>query len=156
MGKSLIIKGADFSANGIQEDLSLDITSLVSSCFYARKAIGSLNGAGVSDNAKRCCVCLFDFAEQGLDLSPYSKIVMTVKNGFDYVFATGSGSTWTRWDGATAETDFTWATDNQVAEATIDANTGTMNANFRYDDNTTEFPTTTELTDIVESIVLVP
>lgn len=159
MGKSLVIKGADFSANGIQETVNLDITSLLSSYFQPGKSIGSFPDATGSTNAKRCDLPATLFSTIGVDISEYSKIVVTIKNGFDYVFGTGPlvsvATNWQGWDGDTGGKSFAWVTGNQQATATVDTTTLAMSLNLRYDDNTTEFANTTVLTDIVDSIVLV-
>ena len=158
MGKSLIIKGADFSANGIQETVILDITSRLSSIFEPRISIGSFFGSG-NPNEKRCCIRAFTFESIGVDISKYSKIKVSVKNGYDYVFGTGPtpgvADGWQGWDGETGGQKFTWTIDNQMAEASVDNTTLAMSLNFRYDDDTTAFSESTALTDIVESIVLV-
>ena len=85
---------------------------------------------------------------------------MKVKNGFDYLLGTtpalGQTSDAKGWDGSTPVASFAWVTTNQMAVATVDNTTLVINANFRYDDNTTEFSATVELTDIVDSIKLIP
>lgn len=164
MGKSLIIKGADFSANGIQEDLFLDITTLVAPKFLPQHSISGFAslGTNASSNAKRCCVGAFLFSGIGVDISKYSKIELTIKSGFDYVFGTGplpgspSGANWQGWSGENGGQAFAWVTANQKAIATVDATTLAISMNLRHDDNTTEFPSDTVLTDIVESIILYP
>ena len=159
MGKSLVIKGADFSANGIKENN--DITALLSSLFLpciSLTALSTAQGMG-SLNTKRCCIYAKTFASLGIDINEYSKIVVSVKQGYDYVFGTGPtpgvDSGWQGWDGETGGQIFSWVTDNQEAVATIDNTTLSMSLNLRYDDNTTEFSENTVLTDIVDSIVLV-
>lgn len=157
MGKSLIIKGADFSANGISEEL--DITSLISDDFQAQKALNSFYGA-VTANTKRCCIKPTTFASLGIDISEYSYIKVTVKSGYDYVFGTGvapaSSTGWQGWNGSTGGKTFEWVTTNQVATATVGQTTLSMCLNLRYDDNTTEFSSSAVITDIVESIILIP
>ena len=161
MGKSLVIKGADFSANGIPETLpSLDITSLLSAYFQPCKSLGSLQDNSGNENTKRCCIPSMYFSTIGVDISDYSQIVVTLKNGYDYVFGTGpvigTSTNWQGWNGETGGQTFGWVTGNQQAVATVDATTLAISLNLRYDDNTTEFSNTTALTDIVDSIVLVP
>lgn len=163
MGKSLVIKGADFSANGIPESLpSLDITSILanSGLFQAGKSLGSFQDASGAANAKRCCFPAQRFSDFGIDISQYGKIEVTIKNGYDYVFGTGpvpgSSAGWQGWNGETGGQGFSWITNDQKGVATIDSTTLAMSLNLRYDDNTTEFPESTVLTDIVDSIVLIP
>lgn len=159
MGKSLIIKGADFSANGIQEDLFLDITSLVAPKFFPRYSIGGFAVTEANSNDARCCVKAFLFSDIGVDISKYSKIELTIKSGFDYVFGTGPipgspNANWQGWSGENGGQAFTWVTANQKAIATVDATTLAISINLRHDDNTTSFSSNTVLTDIVESIIL--
>ena len=163
MGKSLVIKGADFSANGIPESLPpLDITAIVrdSSRFHPGNSIGSLYSTTPSPNTKRCCIVATRFLYLGIDISQYTKIEVTIKSGYDYVFGTGIAPDvadgWQGWDGETGGQSFAWVTGNQKGIATVDNTTLSFTLNLRYDDNTTEFSESTVLTDIVDSIVLVP
>ena len=160
MGKSLIIKGADFSVNGIPEVLPpTDITNLLlqSGMFLAQTSLGQFNGL-TTHNAKRCCLLPVNFENIGIDISEYTKIEVNIKNGFDYVFGTGPSSLynddWQGWSGETGGQQFAWVTDDQKAIASVDNTTLCMSLNLRYDDNTTEFSANTVLTDIVESVLL--
>lgn len=162
MGKSLIIKGADFSANGIQENISLDITSILaaSPSWKPQYSLRGLdNTAGPDSNQSRCCFVATTFASLGIDITGYKKLIFTVKPGFDYVFATGpqpnNGSVnWQSWDGAEGGHGFVWVSGNQQAIATLDNTTLAISFNLRYDNNTTTFGANTVLTDIVESVEL--
>lgn len=163
MGKSLVIKGADFSANGIPETLPpLDITTDVmnSGCFLPCKTLGSLYLGTANPNAKRCCIVPTLFNHFGIDISQYTKIEVTIKPGYDYVFGTGiapnNAEGWQGWSGETGGQTFAWVTNNQKGIATVDNTTLAFSLNLRYDDNTTEFSQSTVLTDIVESIILIP
>lgn len=163
MGKSLIIKGADFSANGIQETLpSLDITEIVASsaAYNADISIGSYQDKNGTPNTKRCCVVATSFSTWGIDVSQFSKIEVTIKQGYDYVFGLGTtpgnSANWYGWNKGEKVALFNWVTDNQKEVVSLDNTMLAMSLNLRHDDNTTTFPETTALTDIVESIVLVP
>lgn len=158
MGKSLIIKGADFSANGIAE--RKDITSLLSTYFFAKRSLGRFSGS-TAVNAARCCVFPFTFSAIGIDISQFSKIEVNIKSGYDYVFGTGpqpsnNDTGWQGWDGNVGGQAFAWVTANQQGVATIDSTVLAMSLNLRHDDNTTPFADTTVLTDIVDSVVLIP
>ena len=163
MGKSLVIKGADFSANGIPETLpSLDITQIVanSGSFKVGFSLSQFQDSGGNSNSKRCCIVATRFSDWGIDISQFSKIEITIKDGYDYVFGTGpvpsTGNGWQGWNGEHGLQPFNWITTNQKATATINSTTLSMSLNLRYDDNTTDFSESTVLTDIVDSIVLVP
>lgn len=158
MGKSLIIKGADFSENGIQEDVSLDITALFASHFVPQQALSKFYNQSGSANTRRCCVPAITFASLGVDLTPYSKIVVTYKDGYDYVLGTGpvpgTATGWQGWSGSTGGQTFGWATTNQQAIISIDNTVLAISMNVRYDDDTTTFTDQAAITDMVESIVL--
>lgn len=121
MGKSLIIKGADFSANGISENVPLDITSLVSQSekWIPRKRITDLSGTNVQADNYKCCLQRFDI-DSVPNSSNYSKIRITFAEGLNYVFSIGTGSSasnYVRVTGIdTTNTDFDWTTDNLVGE----------------------------------------
>lgn len=137
----------------------IDITASLSSSFVPRKAIGQFSATYASANTKRCCIPATLFSALNIDVQEYSEIQLTIKNGYDYVFATGpvpgNATDWQGWNGSTGTQEFAWVTDNQKAIATIDSTVLAMSLNLRYDDNTTEFPATTHLADIVDSILLV-
>lgn len=158
MGKSLIIKGADFSANGINK--TVDITTLLSGYFHAQSSIGRFDMTMYYPNEKRCCVRAFLFSEIGIDISGFSQIVVNIKPGYDYVFGTGptpdNPNSWHGWNGNIGVQDFVWITENQQGVATIDSTTLGMSLNLRHDDDTTTFDPAIELTDIVDSVSLIP
>lgn len=160
MGRKLIIKGADFSANSITEEL--DITAIVaaSDSYQAQYSLAGFHTTSPTSNAKRCCVKATLFSTWGINVSKYSKLEVVIKSGYDYVFGTGQtpgvDTNWQGWSGTTGGQTFSWVTGNQKAVATLGENDLAMSLNLRYDDNTTEFSASTALTDIVESIKLIP
>lgn len=163
MGKSLVIKDADFSVNGIPESLPpLNITTIVSDFnrFFPQKSLGVFQDIFGNYNTKRCCVGATRFSTLGIDISKYSKIEVTIKSGYDYVFGTGvapgNSEGWQGWNGGTGGQSFAWITGNQKGIATVDSTTLSFSLNLRYDDNTIEFLDSTVLTDIVDSIILIP
>lgn len=160
MGKSLVIKGADFSENGIREDVSVNITSLFASHFVPQQALSKFQNQNGSANTKRCCVPAVTFATLGVDITQYSTIVVTYKNGFDYVLGTGpvpgTATNWQGWNGTSGGQAFGWVTTNQQATITIDSTVLAISMNIRYDDDTTTFESTAVITDMVDSIILYP
>lgn len=159
MGKSLIIKGADFSANGIQEDVSVDITSLFAPFFQPQKGIRGFDEDVSEDSTKRCCIPAMLFSTIGVDIANYSKVEINIKTGFDYACGTGAvpGQTgWQGWNGDVGGQLFAWVTTNQRAIVTVDATTLGISLNLRYDNDAADFSNNTVLTDVVESIILYP
>ena len=158
MGKSLIIKGADFSTNGINETVELDITSLVDTATSNWSPQGGVNAfvaASSISNTKRCAVVRLSIGSLVPNLSHYSKIRIDVKNGFDFVLGMCRDSTnlstatsWFRLNGTdTTNRNFAWVTDNQYAEVDVSAEMY-ITGNLRYDDDTTTFESTTKFSDI--------
>ena len=158
MGKSLIIKGADFSTNGILETVELDITSLVDAStgdWFPQRAVNAFVSTSPSSNTQRCAVVRLSIGSLVPNLSQYQKIRVDVKNGFDFVLAMcrdsanlSTATSWFRLDGTnTSNRNFTWVTDKQYAEVDVSAEMY-ITGNFRYDDNTTTFERTTKFSDI--------
>ena len=147
MGKSLIIKGADFSANGIQEDISLDITGLVAESvgrWYPRRRITTLAGNTVVDDNYKSCVARFDLSTVP-NYELYSKIRITFADNLNYVFSIGIGTDnagFVRVTGIdTTATNFVWTTDNHIGEIAINENRIIININIRIGAGTSEtFP----------------
>ena len=162
MGKSLIIKGADFSVNGIPETpSSLDITALVgaSGCWYPQSRIGGLNPSGTYSDTKRCCIFRFLLSTVP-GIENYQKIRVSIKSGFDYVLDIGvdggGDAAFVRVTGIdTYDTSFNWVTDNQVAEIAI-GNRNRIDMNIRFDDNTTTFPSDADISDYMVIELLNP
>lgn len=162
MGKSLVIKGADFSANGIQEEITIDITATVAASpnFHAR---GRLNGSLYAgpyyvEDSKRCCLVPTLFTDLNVDISQFSQMVITLKDGYDYIIGTGtapgSAPGWQSWAGSQGGGGYEWVTDgSKVVTVTLDATTLAMSMNLRYHVDA-DFPQSTVLTDIIQSIVL--
>lgn len=160
MGKSLVIKGADFSANGIPETIpAYNITALVaeSGCWYPRNRVADLNAYSKISSTNRSCILRYDL-DSVTGIENYSKIRITFAIGIDYVFGFGQDgvtSSFIRVTGInTSDTEFGWVTDNQVAEYEIGIR-DILNINIRFDDNTTDFPENAILSDYM-TIELVP
>lgn len=153
MGKSLIIKGADFSANGIQESVELDISSLVdaSGNFYPCAAVNSFGAAAGTANTARCELLRLSIAALVADLTPYSKIRIDIKSGYDFALGMCRSSdfgTWFKLDGTSdSGGSLSWVTDKQYAEVSVSP-AMYITGNFRHDDNTTTFSNTTKFSDI--------
>lgn len=154
MGKSLIIKGADFSANGIQESVELDITTLVQNSgeFDVRMKVGAFWSSGPTGDITRCSLTRLSIPEL-TDISGYSKLRIDINTGYDYVLgvcrnsSVDTQSSWSQLNG-TSDTggSFAWVTDNQFVEVDLSP-IMYITGNFRLDDNGI-FPTSTVLSDI--------
>lgn len=122
MGKALIIKGADFSENGLVPQV-FDITSLISNSgdYYPLYAIGGFGATNPvsGGNNKRCCLTSVELSTL-MDSSQYKKIRMEMKPGFEFVFGTGpelnTTTGWEGWKGSTGGQTFSWVTDTNFVE----------------------------------------
>lgn len=164
MGKRLIIKGADFTANSIDteplEPIDGDtMLALLPTYFQARV---SLNGstttsgeipASTTANTKRSCVFaadLSDYAAYG-----YTKITINFTSGFDFVLGIGTTNASAEYySGDCVAGTFTWVTSSQTASCPLSRTKKYLYINFRYDDNTTLMPTNGQVSDYITSIVL--
>ena len=163
MGKSLIIKGADFSANSIPPDEALDITQIVadSPAWAPQYAIAQLQGGGQNSNTTRCCINMF-LLSLVPDFAQYRKLQIEFMPGYDYVMGISSDFTSAntyrvKGDEAYDQT-FSWVSNNQKAVASLtynDLNIATFSLNIRYDNNTTSFPADAKLSDYM-TIKLLP
>lgn len=150
MGKSLVIKGADFS--GVAVENVLDFTQNVPAAnkWFPQNTIQALYSSESDPNGARSCVCRFDVTSiQGYE--DYSKIRLTVRSGFDYVFAIGDSTNvvsdehWQRITGnGTHDSIFNWVTDNQQAIGEIKRY---INVNIKFDDGVTNFPQNAKIED---------
>lgn len=150
MGKKLIIKGADFSANAIH-DVTMSLMPILD--FYANKAYQG-GGSGFSPNpptltnAKRCAAfCNFASVASG-----YNKISMQIKTGYQFVFGIGVGTTGNYYKGDGVETEFTWAEDTSYVEVPLNGRT-ILNINLRKSDDS-NMSNTTVASDIIDYIML--
>lgn len=153
MGKSLIIKGADFSANGIKETVITDVTNAAeaSGDFFPDSFVSAFNFDTPSASDTRCCIIKLDIANLVEDITQYDKMRIEIKDGFDYVLGIlrESEGTWHRMDGdSESATDFVWVTNNQYVEVPT-SQYMLITGNLRYDDNTTTFASTTKLSDLM-------
>ena len=156
MGKSLIIKGADFSANGIHDAVILDITSLVdaSTKFYPKAAVSSFTSGTTSSNSTRCALLQLSISALVPDLSPYSKIRIDINSGYDFAMGMcrsqsgqSSSSNWFKLDGDNSSGgSFAWVTDKQYAEVDVSSEMY-ITGNIRHDDNETEFGDSAKFSD---------
>ncbi len=155
MGKSLIVKGADFSANGM--DLSYDITSLASSAWYPRYALNYIGGKTKTQNNKRCCVQQFELSNVP-NISNYTKIRIIFAEDINYVMTIGTGtndySGYIRVTGIdTYDTTFAWVADNSVAEIELNDARHILNVNVKFSAGG-DFPTNAKIEDYMRIILL--
>lgn len=146
MGKQIILKGADFSANA----LVLNIADVVSDDFFQKYALGTAWGTKQASNT-RCCVLLADLSQY---VGAFHKIKVTLNNGFDYVAAMGSQNSGVFFKGNEQVVTFAWVTDYEYVIMPLSEKMPYLSLNLRYEDNTTEFTDETKLTDIVKEIIL--
>lgn len=154
MGKSLVIKGADFSINAIVDKYS--IAELVNFVYGKSYPQYSGNNAPIHTNTNRCAF-YFDFSHL---VSSYSKIRMEMNDGYQFVFGIGNKnggiSNGKFYKGDAIETGFEWSTDYNYVEVDISAtNAYVINVNLRNASNTELSPSIT-LLDMVKEIVLIP
>lgn len=149
MGKSLVIKGADFSTNAIMDELS--IAGLVE--FNYGKAYYRYSGDDhkFTENTKRCAL-YFKFLNLA---SSFKKIRMEMNDGYQFVFGIGSIYTGNFYKGDAIQTSFEWSTDYNYVEVDISAtNAYIINVNLRNVSDTELSPSIT-LLDMVKEIVLI-
>ena len=157
MGKSLIVPGADFRTNGIP--LILDITALAeaqSGTFKPRYALTAFTSNTPSVNATRCCILNLRISDLA-DMSRFSKFRVDILPGFDYVLGinrVGGINDWVKASGESTGGSFTWVTSNQYILTDVSPIL-MLKGNIRYDNNTTQFATTTKLSDVVR-LTLIP
>ena len=137
----------------------LDLIPLIGNKFRPRVGITqNMWAASTASNAKRCCL-YGSFSDLGIDISQYSKMEYYVKAGYDYNMGTGlqigQPAGWQQWSGNEGNRPFEWVTTNQGAIITLDATTLCFASNLRYDNDTTQFPVGTVITDIVEIMRLI-
>lgn len=145
MGKRLIIKGADFSANAIPFNQEERIVAALSKGFYVRKGLLE-NGSTISDPS-RCVISAADISNL---LSEGSKLKIKVKDEFDFVFGIGNGSTITYYQaGDSIVGTFAWITDG-MAKAPISSSQKLIYLNFRYKGTYRTFDLDTTLDDLID------
>lgn len=161
MGKKLIIKDADFSANGFTYIYDLTNTIANSIYWHALARITGLADVNHTYDVARCCISALAFEDLGIDITPFTKLHIKLKTPYNYVLTTGttapgSSSGWQSWDGTTGGGSFAWATNSpHEATATINSSTVGMAMNFRRTDGLNFWDGVT-LLDIVEYIRLEP
>lgn len=138
---------------------ALDLIPLIGNKFHPRLTISKdMYVPSTASSMTRCCIYT-SFADLGIDISQFSKMEFFVKNGYDYNIGTGlqigSPEGWQQWSGSEGGQPFAWVTTNQGAIITLDNTTLCFASNLRYDNNTTQFPDGTVITDIVETMRLI-
>lgn len=154
MGKSLIIKGADFSANGIKQ--ILDITNQIGENWLCRQRNTDLTGTHQQSDNYKCCITQFDLSTiDGIE--NFSKIRITFNDSLNYVFGIGGADGFIRVAGIdTVATDFAWETDNHIGEISLDRATRYLiSVNVRIGNGTTIMSATTPIEDCLK-IILIP
>ena len=122
MGKSLIIKGADFSSNGILESTSI-LDWCANQLQMGMSWSQNISLVSPNDNSTRCCIIMYPNTITDISKG-FTKIKIKVKDTYDFVFGTGvwgaavTGSGWFKGNCEPAE--FAWITDTQEAVAPLD------------------------------------
>lgn len=161
MGKSLIIKDADFSANGIQEQVSILSYFLANASFTVGKALNTFVSASTNNQA-RCNVLLFKISAY-TDWAKYSKVRVTIKSGIVGLLGTGpavdSVTGWQGWKGTTGGYNFnnSWNDGGNFMEFPTSAASPDcyISMNFKKSDSS-NFDVSTALSALVDDVILIP
>lgn len=160
MGKRLIIRGADFSANAVDYiPGGRDLLNQINDKLLPRVSLNGYtdltgeNNASTIQNEKRSCIFAEDvstFAVLG-----YTKITVNLKAGFDMVLGIGTTNhTAEYYSGDCVAGKFTWITNSQSASCPLSNTKKYLYINIRHDDNTTAMDETGVASDYIDSIEL--
>lgn len=160
MGKSLIIKGADFSANGMPDVYPFDIASIIgnSSSYKVRLRLSGYMWSNTAVTANnRCCVIATLFSDWNIDITQYSEMEVKFKDGYKYILSTGkvpgqSSTSWQSWDGDGGGGGYDWGT-GSIVNVILDETTLAMSMQLGKTDDS-EMAADTKLTDIIDYIKL--
>lgn len=166
MGKVLVLKDANFSANGILDNISILDTfvqyAVSNNRYFVQHGLNSFVDVGTNNtNLKRCCVGTIDISSL-VNLTPFSKIRVVFKSTVDFCMCTGpqsnSVTNWHGWKGEQSVNAFSqsWCTAYNYAEFPADVSDPLFfTMNFRRKDSG-DFAAGTLLTDLLEDIILIP
>lgn len=160
MGKYLLIKGADFSANGIKVILTGDdLLQILDNQFRPQYSLdayttqtGEIPTSTISNNKRSCvfAVDITEFANYG-----YTKITINFKTGYNIVLGIGTtNSSAEYYSGDCVAGNFSWITDSQTASCPLSSTKKYLYINFRNSDNTTIMANDGKASDYIDSIVL--
>lgn len=165
MGKVLVLKDANFSANGILDNISIldQFVAAVQQGNCFKVGIGLANFIyGNTVNQARCSVQPPVEVSALANLSVFSKIRVVFKSTVDFSMCTGpqadTTTNWRGWKGDQSVNAFSqsWCTNYNYAEFPADVfDPLFFTMNFRRKDSA-NFAAGTLLTDLLEDIILIP